>query len=142
MLLIWLCYPILVLPVTLTTGQGWQRYRKQLSQIAVDGQPLALLEHDFLLSRTQAERSLVYLGHAARLRRLLSSSTGPFHVAIVAASGASCGAGKPGFWIPVGIVGFKTHSLFSTSPLLCRVLRGRSMAQPCERNPTNNVSTT
>jgi hypothetical protein len=89
---------------TRRASAAWHRYKEKLSQISVRGRSLpdvlgsALYHHEYALSRTQAERSVVYQGQATRLRVLLHSLSSveskdrPFTVAVLGSS-ATCRAG-------------------------------------------------
>jgi hypothetical protein len=90
---------------TKRAGAAWNRYHERLAQISIKGRPLpevlgsALFRYEYVLSKPQAERSLVYQGQAARLRVLLHSLSSleskdrPFSVAVVGSS-ATCRAGE------------------------------------------------
>ncbi|GFH09176.1 SGNH hydrolase [Haematococcus lacustris] len=76
---------------------GWHRHKARLSQLFVAGrnaeQTLSgLLEHKYRLSAVQAQRSLVYQGHNARLRTLLHHFDRKKSIRItVVGGGPSCG---------------------------------------------------
>lgn len=56
---------------------GWQRYYRKLCRLHVNSRSVLdtlgpLAAHNHTLSRSQAERSIVYLGHNTRLRRVVA----------------------------------------------------------------------
>lgn len=55
---------------------SWHRYYQRWSHLTINSQSMAdllnnLQHHNFSLTRSQAERSLAYMGHNARLRRIV-----------------------------------------------------------------------
>ena len=79
---------------------GWQHFFQRLSQVTIRSQQLTSLlgklpDYDFSLTRMQAERSLVHLGHNAQLRRVLHDlqpGTRPISIVVLGGS-SSCGSG-------------------------------------------------